>query len=283
MSKQALGRGLKALIPDPPGGRSGLLELAVDRIAPNPRQPRQRFNETDLDALAASIREHGVLQPLLVSDNGAGAFHLIAGERRWRAAKRAGLSVVPVVVREHLGEERELEIALVENIQRADLTPLEEARAFEHLRASLGLTQADIAQRVGVDRSTVANSLRLLRLEPEIQQLVEEGSLSGGHARSLLAFPEAERRVHWARRAVATGMSVRDLERAAGEGRPATSATTKAPPEPDPNLLAAEESLSLRLGVRVAITKQRRGGRIVINCADQDDLMRVFDLLMEGN
>ncbi len=283
MAKPALGRGLKALLPDPPAPRSGLLEVAVERIVPNPNQPRQRFTDEALDGLAASIREHGILQPLLVSDNGAGAFHLIAGERRLRAAKRAGLALVPVVLREALGEERELEVALVENIQRADLTPLEEARAFEHLRASLGLTQADIAERVGVDRSTVANSLRLLRLEPEIQELVEDGSLSGGHARTLLSFADAERRLHWARRAVATGMSVRDLERAAGEGREVVAPAAKQRPAADPNLLAAEERLSLRLGARVTIAKQPRGGKIVINCADHDDLMRVFDVLMEDN
>ncbi len=282
--KQALGRGLKALIPDTPRARSGLAAIPIDRIRPNPHQPRHAFDEAALAELAASIAAHGVLQPLLVSEDGQSGYVLVAGERRWRAAKRAGLAEVPAVIRERLDEQHELELALVENLQRRDLTPLEEARAYEHLRATFGLSQADIAGRVGIDRSTVANALRLLKLEEPVQALVEEGRLSAGHARALLAFPEAAERLHWAERAASTGLSVRELERAAACEKEAAQepAPRRAKPALDPNLRAAEERLSLQLGARVAIRLRRRGGSIVITCSDQEELMRVFDQLVVG-
>ncbi len=285
--KQALGRGLKALIPDTPRARSGLAAIPVDRIRPNPHQPRHAFDEAALAELAGSIAEHGVLQPLLVSEDGQGGYVLVAGERRWRAARHAGLTEVPAVIRERLDERHELELALVENLQRRDLTPLEEARAYEHLRTSFGLAQAEIAERVGIDRSTVANALRLLKLEEPIQALVEEGRLTAGHGRALLAFAGAEDRLRWAERAAATGLSVRELEReAAGEKakeRASTKPTARRPkPAVDPNLRAAEERLALQLGARVAIRMRRRGGSIVITCSDQEELMRVFDQLVAG-
>ena len=163
-AKQALGRGLKALIPNTPKARSGLVEIPLDLLRPNPEQPRHTFDETALAELADSISRHGVLQPLLVSEDGAEGYVVIAGERRWRAARLAGLTTVPAVIRERLGARDELALALVENLQRRDLSPLEEARAFEHLRSEHGLSQAEIAAQVGMDRSTVANALRLLRL-----------------------------------------------------------------------------------------------------------------------
>lgn len=286
-AKQALGRGLKALIPDTPRARAGMAEIPVDRLQPNPNQPRERFDESGLEELAASIRRHGVLQPLLVSEDGPERYVIITGERRWRAARRAGLRHVPAVIRERLDDTDQLELALVENLQRRDLTPLEEARAFEQMRTSLGLTQAEIADRVAMDRSTVANALRLLKLEPDIQALVEQGQLSAGHARTLLAFADTAARIRWARRVVETGLSVRELERAAARERDeAESAKTprKTPPQPprDPNLVAAEEKLALRIGSRVTIRSRRRGGTITITCADHDELMRVFDFLMGG-
>ncbi len=179
-AKQALGRGLKALIPDTPRARSGMAEIPVDRLQPNPNQPRDNFDVSGIEELAASIRRHGVLQPLLVSEDGPDRYVIITGERRWRAAQRAGIRRVPAVIRERLADADQLELALVENLQRLDLTPLEEARAFEQMRTSLGLTQAEIADRVAMDRSTVANALRLLKLGPEIQALVEQGLLSAG-------------------------------------------------------------------------------------------------------
>lgn len=282
MTKQALGRGLKALIPDTPRARSGLVEIPVALIEPNPGQPRRRFVPEELEELAASVREHGILQPLLLSERGSSRYVLVAGERRWRAARMAGLATVPAVIRERLEDDRLLELALVENLQRRDLTPIEEARAFDNLRSSLGLGQAEIAQRVGIDRSTVANALRLLKLPGEVQEWVEDGRLSAGHARTLLAFPEEER-VSWARRALEAGLSVRDLERAAAEQRPAPEPQSRPKPPRDPNVRNAEEKLSLRLGARVEIRTRRRGGSIVIRCSDQAELMRVYDRLMEGD
>jgi ParB family chromosome partitioning protein len=283
VAKQALGRGLKALIPDTPRARTGLVELPIDSVTPNPAQPRQRFSPEDLAELANSIAQHGVLQPVLVSESESGSYRLIAGERRWRAARQAGLASVPAVIRERLEENRLLELALVENLQRQDLTPLEEAHAFEQLRTSLGLSQAEIAQRVGIDRSTVANALRLLKLPPEIQRLVEEGALSAGHGRALLAFPDDETRLAWARRAVEASLSVRELERAAAESKSEAAPRPRRRRPEDPNLREAEERLSLRLGAKVEIRTRRRGGIIAISCGDQAELMRVFDLLMGGS
>lgn len=286
MAKQALGRGLKALIPDTPKARSGLAEIPLDKLVPNPEQPRKHFDDDGLAELADSIRRHGVLQPLLVSEDGAGGYLVIAGERRWRAARSAGLKTVPAVIRERLGARDELALALVENLQRRNLSALEEARAFEHLRSEHGLSQAEIANQVGMDRSTIANALRLLRLPEKIQELVESGRLSAGHGRALLALPEDPDRIDWAERAVAKGLSVRDLERVAAESKNTTkqpSAPRKRRAAKDPNLVAAEEKLSLRLGAPVEIRPRRnRGGAIVITCAEADELMRIFDLLMGG-
>lgn len=286
-AKQALGRGLKALIPDTPRARAGFAEIPVDRIRPNPQQPRSRFDQEALEELAASIRRHGVLQPLLVSEVPPDRYLLITGERRWRAARLAGLKSVPAVIRERIEGEQQLELALVENLQRRDLTPLEESRAFEQLRVGLGLSQQEIADRVGMDRSTVANSLRLLKLPPEAQELVERGELSAGHGRALLAFNSDAERCEWARRAAAAGLPVRALERAAAEARADSKSgkpgrSKRRPTARDPNLRAAEEKLALRLGAPVEIRARRRGGAIVITCNEHDELMRVFDLLMGG-
>jgi ParB family chromosome partitioning protein len=286
-AKQVLGRGLKALIPDAPTARAGFAEIPVSRIEPNPQQPRQVFDAGALEELAASIRRHGVLQPVVVSEDGPDRYVLITGERRLRAARLAGLETVPAVIRERLEDVAQLELALVENLQRRDLTPMEEARAFESLRAGLGLSQQEIANRVGMDRSTVANSLRLLRLPCEVQEQVESGDLSAGHARALLSFSTADQRIDWAKRVVATGLSVRELERAAAEARRRGRSNGKSgggrkSAQRDPNLLVAEEKLSLRLGAPVEIKPGRRGGVVVISCSDQDELMRVFDLLMGG-
>ncbi len=283
-AKQALGRGLKALIPDTPRARAGLAEIPVEHLRPNPQQPRQNFDPQALAELAESIRIHGVLQPLLVSEDGPEHYRLITGERRWRAAKLAGLRTVPAVIRERLADVAQLELALVENLQRRDLTPLEEARAFEHLRADLALSQADIATRVGMDRSTVANSLRLLKLPADLQAMVERGELTAGHGRTLLAFGGEEQQRAWAERAVRQGLSVRQLERAAAASRRGGGVERKRSPRAarDPNLAAAEEKLAMRLGAPVEIRSRRRGGSIVIACSDQAELMRVFDLLMGG-
>jgi ParB family chromosome partitioning protein len=286
-AKQALGRGLKALIPETPRARAGYAEIPIDHLRPNPQQPRHHFDRESLEELAASIRLHGVLQPLLVSEEPPDRYLLITGERRWRAARLAGLATVPAVIRERIEDKEQLELALVENLQRRDLTPLEESRAFDHLRSSLGLSQQEIAGRVGMDRSTVANALRLLKLPAEVQEMVERGELSAGHGRTLLAFTDEAKRCEWARRAVATGLSVRALEQAVADERKAEKPSKRKGSgvrgaAQDPNLRAAEEKLSLRLGAPVEIKSRRRGGTIVIACSDQDELMRVFDLLMGG-
>ncbi|MEJ2189027.1 MAG: ParB/RepB/Spo0J family partition protein [Acidobacteriota bacterium] len=283
-AKQALGRGLKALIPDTPRARAGLAEIPVDHLQPNPQQPRQHFAPEALEDLAESIRVHGILQPLLVSEEGPQRYRLITGERRWRAAKLAGLRTVPAVIRERLEDAEQLELALVENLQRRDLTPLEEARAFEHLRTDLAFSQADISKRVGMDRSTVANALRLLKLPPDLQEMVECGELTAGHGRTLLAFSNAEQQRAWALKAVRQGLSVRDLERAAAAARKGGGSAKKRSSRAsrDPNLAAAEEKLAMHLGAPVEIRGRRRGGSIVITCSDQAELMRVFDLLMGG-
>jgi ParB family chromosome partitioning protein len=283
--KQALGRGLKALIPDTPKARSGLAEIPIDRLRPNPEQPRRSFDEAGLGELAESIRRHGVLQPLLVSEDAEGGYLVIAGERRWRAARAAGLPTVPAVIRERLEARDELALALVENLQRRDLSPLEEARAFEHLRSEHGLSQSEIAEQIGRDRSTVANALRLLKLPEEIQELVESGQLSAGHGRTLLGLADDRSRREWAGRAVRDGMSVRELERVVAEARDAKEVRTRSRQRPpkDPNLVAAEEQLALRLGARVEIRPRARGGgTVLIRCDDHDDLLRLFDRLMGG-
>jgi ParB family chromosome partitioning protein len=286
-AKKALGRGLKALIPDTPRARAGFAEIPIDRLRPNPHQPRHLFDQETLEELAASIRQHGILQPLLVSEDPPDRYFLITGERRWRAARLAGLATVPAVIRERIEGEQQLELALVENLQRRDLTPLEESRAFEQLQVGLGLSQQEIADRVGMDRSTIANSLRLLKLPAEIQEMVERGELSAGHARALLTFADDAERCEWARRAIATGLSVRALEKAAGKARDEAKAGNRSKgsrrPKPrDPNLRAAEEKLALHLGAAVEIRPRRRGGTIVIACNEHDELMRVFELLMGG-
>jgi ParB family chromosome partitioning protein len=288
MAKKALGRGLRALIPDTPQLGAGFAQARVDQLRPNPDQPRRRFDEGELAALAASIREHGVLQPLLVSEDGPGRYRILAGERRWRAARQAGLERVPVVIRERVDALEALELALVENLQRRDLTPLEEARAYESLRTARGLSQAAIAERVGFDRSTVANALRLLKLPLEVQELVEDGRLSAGHARALLTFTEAADRVSWAQRAVADGLSVRELEAAAATCRASAAPTPTRPRrrasgDDDPNLREAAERLTRALGVPVTIQRHGRRSRIVIRCDNEGELIRVYELMMGGD
>lgn len=284
MAKRALGRGLKALIPEPPEGRPGYAEVPLAELSPNPRQPRAHFDQESLETLAASLREHGVLQPLLVTQAEAGGYQILAGERRFRAATLAGIERVPVIVRERLDERAELELALVENLQRRDLTPLEEARAYDNLRSLHGMSQAEIAERVGIDRSTVANSLRLLKLSDAIQDRVESGALSAGHARALLSIEESDREA-WAERAVGEALSVRQLEAAAAAARqqPAESrgARRPKPGAQDPNLVEAQDRLARTLGVPVMIRSSGRGGTITIRCPNQEELMRVFDVMVE--
>jgi ParB family transcriptional regulator, chromosome partitioning protein len=274
MKRSALGRGLAALIPDaPPLRPGGVAELAVKEIAPNPLQPRRHFARAGLEELAASLKQHGVLQPVVVARGAGAGYFLIAGERRWRAAQLAGLERIPAVIRQVEGDNDRLTLALIENLQREDLTPIEQARAYHHLRSESGLSQEEIAARIGKDRSTVANSLRLLQLPLAVQELVDGGELSGGHARALAGLGDAGRQEEMARRCVSGAWSVRELERRL---RPPATRRARAV---DPDTAAAADTLSLRLGTPVAIVRRRRGGEIRIRFSSEDELIRVFRAL----
>jgi ParB family chromosome partitioning protein len=275
MKRAALGKGISALIPDGPQLHpTGQLELAVGEIRANPLQPRRRFTENSLDELARSIKAHGVIQPVVVTRSPAGGFHLIAGERRWRAAQLAGLSRIPAVVRESVETGDELALALIENLQREDLTPIEEARAYHHLRKELGHSQEEIAHRVGKDRSTVANALRLLSLPIEIQEQVDNGALSAGHARALAGLSSPEQQHALAVRCCKEGWSVRELERHLSPVK-----VHKSTRPLDPDTAAAAERLAGILGTQVKIHRGRRGGEIRLRFASEQELIRLYRFL----
>jgi ParB family transcriptional regulator, chromosome partitioning protein len=257
---------------------NGLLNIDIDLIDPSPYQPRTRFRETALDELAQSIRSSGIVQPLVVRRVGQ-RYQLIAGERRWRAAQRSGLNRVPVVLRD-VPEELALEMTLVENLQREDLNPIEQGHAFERLMDEFALTQEEVAQRTGKDRATIANAVRLLKLEPAILDLIEEGRVSAGHGRALLAISDAKERLDLARRIARGGMTVRQVERLAARGarpKPETHAPTI-----DPNAKAAIDELQQRFGTRVLLQPIRPGrpGQLAFEYYDVSDLARLYDRLM---
>lgn len=273
MKRSALGKGLSALLPDVSEQSRGVLEIPVSAIKPNPLQPRRQFSEQGLQELAASLKSHGLLQPLVVTP-GEGGYILIAGERRWRAAQLAGLTRVPAVVHQANTDGERLALALIENLQREDLTPIEEARAFLHLRTELGLSQEEIAERVGKDRSTVANSLRLLSLPLSVQALVDDGSLAAAHARALAGLSDPSRQEELARRCANEGWSVRELERHLRQKK------TSRPSKKDPDTTAAEDRLSLALGTKVVIHRRRRGGEIRILFSQESELIRLYRRLV---
>ena len=279
--KKVLGRGLGALIPArqfdaAPQRIGGLMQLALDQIAPNPYQPRKVFDETSIDELARSVREHGIVQPLVVSRAGD-HYNLVAGERRYRAAQRAGLQTIPVLVKELAQEGDALEIALVENIQREDLNPIEEASAYRQLHEEFGLTQEEISRRVGKERSTTANFLRLLKLPEAVKKLLASGRLSMGHARALLALDSAKKQEQLAQRIVKNHLNVRQTEVIASE----RSQKPAAKKEKDKDVFTrdAEERLTRTLRTKVEIDRRRRGGVIHIRFASEDDLIRIYDEL----
>ena len=282
--RRALGRGLSALIPDvPPVAASSapqdgpVGELDLDLLRPNEEQPRTDMDETALDELAQSIRRNGVIQPILVRRLSPDDYEIIAGERRWRAAQRAGLRRVPVVVRD-ISADKRLELALVENIQRENLNPIEAARAYKRLSEQLGLTQEEISAAVGKDRATVANYQRLLTLPAEVQADVAARGLSMGHARALVGLPDhaAQRRV--ARDVRARDLSVRETE-ALVKKLLTPQAAPQAPPPKDVHTQAAEEDLRRALGTRVRISRSRRGGRIEVHFNSEDELQRLYEQL----
>lgn len=278
---QGLGRGLAALIPQRAPGPSGPIDIAIDGIRPNPSQPRQRFDDADLASLAASIREHGVLQPLLVTET-LGGYQLVAGERRLRAARAAGLERVPAIIRQ-FDEQAQLEIALVENLQRQDLDPIEAAQGFRRLIDEFGFTPEQIAERVGRARSTVANTLRLLDLAPVVQQAVIERSLTEGHARALGGL-SVEHQQHVVTSVIDQDLSVRQTEELVRRLREPKvgSADRVAVPERDADLDRVEEDLRRALGTKVSLARSRRGGRIVIEYYSDEELGRLYDRLTGG-
>jgi ParB family chromosome partitioning protein len=278
MKRKALGKGLSALLPDPDAAdepRDVSAEVPTDRLDPNPLQPRTVLDAARLGELAASIRESGIVQPILVRRAG-GRYQIIAGERRWRAAQQLGLPTVPVNVRD-VPDDRLLELALVENIQREELSPLEEALAFQRLQEELRLTQEEVARKVGRDRSTIANTLRLLRLPREVRDLVASGALDGGHGRALLALEKAEDQAALAREAARRGWSVREVERRVAALRAPRAGRRK---RPEPNTRAAEERLRAALGTRVEIVRRGTGGQIRIRFAGEAELNRLYDTLV---
>ena len=282
MNRKALGRGLGALLSSDRTIDLGSepTEVELDSIVPGAMQPRTHFDETSLESLAESIRSHGIVQPLLVRRRGDG-YELIAGERRWRAARLAGLSKVPVVVKD-VPDDSLLEIALIENIQREDLNPIEEAQAYKKLIETVGLTQEALASRVGRDRSYITNYLRLLRLPDDLQQLVIEGRLSTGHARTLLALDHVDLQRRMARKIIDDGLSVRATELLVQKRSDEKSAKKSAASQSDdPNIRAAETKLRRALGTQVKITQAADGkGKIEISFFDTLDLDRVYNLLM---
>lgn len=278
MKKSVLGRGLGALIPsrDEAAPSMGLAEIPISQISPNPYQPRKSFNTTTIDELARSVREHGIVQPLVVTRSG-NQFRLIAGERRFRAAQKAGLQTVPVVIKELAREGDALEIALIENIQREDLNPMEEATAYQQLHQEFGMTQEEIARRVGKERSTVANFLRLLRLPEPVKKLVASGQLSMGHARALLAVDSGKKQELLAGRVVRRNLNVRQTELLAAGG--GNAPVRKQERLKDVFTRDAEEKLTRSLRTRVAIERRRRGGTIAIHFSNEDELIRLHEEL----
>jgi ParB family transcriptional regulator, chromosome partitioning protein len=280
--KRGLGRGLDALLQDEPART-----LPVADLSPNRFQPRTEFDEGRLEELAESIRNQGVIQPLVVAPRPDGGYTIIAGERRWRASKRAGLTEVPVVVRE-VGDDRELlELALVENLQRADLNAVEEAEAYRQLATAFDLSQEEIAGRVGKSRSAVANALRLLNLPPAIQDALRDGRLTAGQARPLLAIDDPERQLALGERAAAEGLTARELEEMAREaksgggkakGGKARGKKAAAPAEVFAG--AAQEKLTRRLQTKVEIRRRGAGGTLRIHFHSEEELIRLYDGLM---
>lgn len=280
MEKKALGRGLSALIPDrveeSRGDHSGLY-ASVDRIKPNPFQPRENFDKKSLDELVRSVRERGVLQPVIVRQRG-GDYELIAGERRLRAAKELGLEEIPVIVKE-VNDADALELSLIENIQREELNPIEEAKAFQRLTSDeFGFSQEEVAKAVGKDKTTISNAIRLLGLPKRVQELVSNGELAMGHARALLALSGEHTITKLANRIVRSGMSVRETEGIVARKR-SPAAATAMPAERDHKVMFFEEELQRVLGTKVKVQHGKKRGKIVIDYYTLEDLERLYQLI----
>jgi ParB family chromosome partitioning protein len=296
-SKHGLGKGLSALFPedadlpaglgkDPaetPGTGAGerALRIPLEKLRANPNQPRKYFDQGDLAELADSIRSHGIIQPLIVEEAGDGTWIIVAGERRWRAARLAGLAEVPALIRSY-SEEKRREVALIENVQRSDLNPLEEAAAYQALMDLTGLSQDETAARVGKNRSTVANALRLLKLPPAAREALEKGELTPGHGRAILSVNGAAAQERLLGEILQRGLSVREAEKRAASlnaGGIEPARAKPAAPQRDPEMNAMEDRFREKLGTRVAITGDMRKGSINIEYYSMDDLDRLLELL----
>jgi ParB family chromosome partitioning protein len=283
MTRRALGRGLSALLSDSisvvaPGEE--LQEVDIDLIDPNPDQPRLRFNEDKLNELAQSIRANGLVQPLLLRRSANGRYQIVAGERRWRAAQRAGLRGVHAVVR-NIPDSKLLELALIENIQREELNPIEEASAYQRLIHNLGLTQDEVAQQVGKDRSSIANYLRLLKLPEDVQRMLEDELISMGHARALLGLDTKDQIRRLADEVAEKKLSVRQTEQAVKRATsPQSPGERSTPPSNDANIRAAELKMKRFLGSQVRIHLGNNGGRIEIDFSSASELDRIYSIIM---
>ena len=275
--KSGLGRGLGALIPLAEEPEGGVLQVAWEKIHPNPHQPRSLIRDQDLVELAASIQEHGIIQPLVVARDGD-EYSLIAGERRWRAARLAGLTTVPVVVKDAAPQQM-LELALVENIQRQDLNPLEEAAAYQHLAQDFGLTHEDIARRVGRSRAAVSNTLRLLKASPPVREALAANKISEGHARALLRL-EQQAQVGTLRLVLRRGLSVRQTEELVQRLLDGAAARSAAPPPP-PEVQAVEAHLRQVLGTKVRLLRGKKGGRLVIYYYSDEELEQIYERIAQ--
>ena len=273
-----LGRGLSSLIPQR-NQHAQTSDIPIQRIRPNPRQPRQQFDRAELDGLAASILEHGVLQPIIVTETLDG-YQIVAGERRFRASQQAGLERIPAVIRQ-LADRDQLELALVENLQRADLGPMEEAHAYRALSSEFAMTHDQIAQRVGRAKSTITNTLRLLELESSVQDALVEGRLSAGHARAIGGLPN-EQQARITRTVGDQGFSVRQTEELVRRVRAPRVAVPVSARAVDPDFERVEDELRRRLGTKVTLARSRRGGRIIIEFYSDEELGQLYDRLIGG-
>lgn len=270
--KTALGKGLEALIPEK---GEEVIYLDIDRISPGEQQPRKSFKDEPLRELAASIKEKGVLQPVIVSRVGDGTFRLVTGERRWRAAALAGLKKIPALLRD-VASKDSLEIALIENIQREDLNPIETADAFKRLMSDFNLTQEELSEKIGKDRATISNYLRLLKLSADIKSLISNGSLNMGHAKAILTIEGKANQLGAARKIIKRGLSVRDAEILSKR----VSVPKKTRIYKDPQILSLEEKLIKNLGTKVRILHKGKKGKIEIEYYSLDELDRLLDILM---
>jgi ParB family chromosome partitioning protein len=295
MKRRALGKGLRSLIPEAPQKAPALtpapdprqaatervLELIdIDLIIPSGRQPRRQFDEATLDTLSKSLKTQGVIQPIVVRPIDGGRYELVVGERRWRAAQRAGLMSLPAIVRD-VPEDSLLEVALIENIQREDLNPIDEATAYRTLIQDLGLTQQEVAERVGKQRATIANMIRMLALPEAVQEMVRNGEIATGHAKAVASLDAPDAQEELARRIVKDRLSVRQAERLVEwVGKQESPKKSKSAPRRDPNIVAAEESLQKAIGTKVRIFQGRKGGgRIELHFYSNEEMSRVYDLV----